>query len=395
MKIGRNDPCPCGSGKKYKKCCYFKDSSTRSRPTVTKVEPTPELLALKKKVEKENVERRKKYLEPLGIYVDFVKPVVHKGKKFWSLGSRLYYERPPNETFHEFIIFVLTQTIGESWRLKQEELHYKDKHFIYKSYLKYNEWRNKNAQPENREGKLWAAKPDGYTRALISLAFDVCSLVHREHLPENLLSRLLNHDQYQGARYEIAIAAIFARLGYKITFLDEEGIKGKHPEFIAENLTTKEKIAVEVKSKHRKGVLHTGGKVKDRAQLLWGDVQRLYRHALEQNPGNIPFIVFIDLNSPQTPKISWQNKPWLKDIKKMMEKSPLNKPDKPDPCTGLVFTNYSYHYQTDKEASAGEHLLSWPLYPKEPIRDSRFIEKLELALSNYGNIPNLDIEVGK
>jgi len=21
-KIGRNDPCPCGSGKKYKKCCY-------------------------------------------------------------------------------------------------------------------------------------------------------------------------------------------------------------------------------------------------------------------------------------------------------------------------------------------------------------------------------------
>jgi len=24
VKIGRNDPCPCGSGKKYKKCCYPK-----------------------------------------------------------------------------------------------------------------------------------------------------------------------------------------------------------------------------------------------------------------------------------------------------------------------------------------------------------------------------------
>jgi len=23
-KIGRNDPCPCGSGKKYKKCCLNK-----------------------------------------------------------------------------------------------------------------------------------------------------------------------------------------------------------------------------------------------------------------------------------------------------------------------------------------------------------------------------------
>ena len=26
-KIGRNDPCPCGSGKKYKKCCLGKDES--------------------------------------------------------------------------------------------------------------------------------------------------------------------------------------------------------------------------------------------------------------------------------------------------------------------------------------------------------------------------------
>ena len=24
-KIGRNDPCPCGSGKKYKKCCLPKE----------------------------------------------------------------------------------------------------------------------------------------------------------------------------------------------------------------------------------------------------------------------------------------------------------------------------------------------------------------------------------
>ena len=24
-KVGRNDPCPCGSGKKYKKCCMMKD----------------------------------------------------------------------------------------------------------------------------------------------------------------------------------------------------------------------------------------------------------------------------------------------------------------------------------------------------------------------------------
>jgi uncharacterized protein YecA (UPF0149 family) len=25
-KIGRNDPCPCGSGKKYKKCCLGRET---------------------------------------------------------------------------------------------------------------------------------------------------------------------------------------------------------------------------------------------------------------------------------------------------------------------------------------------------------------------------------
>jgi len=28
-RIGRNDSCPCGSGKKYKKCCMLKDQQPR------------------------------------------------------------------------------------------------------------------------------------------------------------------------------------------------------------------------------------------------------------------------------------------------------------------------------------------------------------------------------
>ncbi len=35
-KFSRNDPCPCGSGKKYKKCCLALDSATRQR-----VHPNP------------------------------------------------------------------------------------------------------------------------------------------------------------------------------------------------------------------------------------------------------------------------------------------------------------------------------------------------------------------
>lgn len=37
-KTGRNDPCPCGSGKKYKKCCMDKDQADmRARTSYTQV----------------------------------------------------------------------------------------------------------------------------------------------------------------------------------------------------------------------------------------------------------------------------------------------------------------------------------------------------------------------
>ncbi|MDR2615906.1 MAG: SEC-C domain-containing protein [Oscillospiraceae bacterium] len=31
-RVGRNDPCPCGSGKKYKKCCYLKEGQNPENP---------------------------------------------------------------------------------------------------------------------------------------------------------------------------------------------------------------------------------------------------------------------------------------------------------------------------------------------------------------------------
>jgi len=38
VKIGRNDPCPCGSGQKYKKCCLVKE---KSQPASIDITSTP------------------------------------------------------------------------------------------------------------------------------------------------------------------------------------------------------------------------------------------------------------------------------------------------------------------------------------------------------------------
>ena len=39
--IGRNSPCPCGSGKKYKKCCLSKDEKTESKFEEPNATPAP------------------------------------------------------------------------------------------------------------------------------------------------------------------------------------------------------------------------------------------------------------------------------------------------------------------------------------------------------------------
>lgn len=397
MKFGRNDTCPCGSGKKYKKCCLMKPYfNPNEKVTVKEIASTPELEELRKQIDVENVERRK-FLEKAGIYVDFVKPLVHQGRKFWCLGSRLYYQRPPNETFHEFIIFVFCQTFGEQWRDEQLALPIEERHFLFIAYEKYFEWQKKNMTTQNKVGGVWAYLPDGYSRALVSFAFDLCSLIHKKHLPVDLLHRLKKKATYQGSRYELAVSALFARLGCDIEFLDEKYLHDKnappHCEFNATLPSTGEVVAVEVKSKEREGVLHTKGNLNEK-ELFWGNVQRLYRHALESNPNDKPFFVFIDLNAPQTPSIPSMEKPWIKDIKKMLDKTPLHNPKFPDPTNGLFITNYSYHYQEEKQAEAGESLYIIPLYPKTPIKDGLFYERLTTALSSYGNVPNLDVEIG-
>ncbi len=35
-KVGRNDLCPCGSGKKYKQCCMMKTSSKKGKKLTAK-----------------------------------------------------------------------------------------------------------------------------------------------------------------------------------------------------------------------------------------------------------------------------------------------------------------------------------------------------------------------
>jgi hypothetical protein len=124
----RNDPCHCGSGKKYKQCHLDADvARDRIERLQREIPPAdPALMAevmpiLEAKLAREQ-ETARRLREEYGVHINYVRPVSWQGGKVWAIGSRVYPGRPPNETFHEFILHVLRGTLGEPWRAQQAAL---------------------------------------------------------------------------------------------------------------------------------------------------------------------------------------------------------------------------------------------------------------------------------
>ncbi len=61
-KIGRNEPCPCGSGKKYKKCCIGQNITEATTPTQISVSQEVEKL-------QETAIAKKESIKNIGVFI--------------------------------------------------------------------------------------------------------------------------------------------------------------------------------------------------------------------------------------------------------------------------------------------------------------------------------------
>ncbi|MEX2680880.1 MAG: YecA family protein [Candidatus Sigynarchaeota archaeon] len=97
-KPGRNDPCPCGSGKKYKKCCLMKDLAEKKQTTTFQ----PSQLSIK------NPQRRQQI-------IDEYQPILETMERIVSAR----YQQDPSLTGQEIItvyktlLGVLTRRVDE------------------------------------------------------------------------------------------------------------------------------------------------------------------------------------------------------------------------------------------------------------------------------------------
>ena len=376
VKTGRNDPCPCGSGKKYKRCCLLKEEGVRYHTV------PPEVFVKAMEVMREKQRQMVDWERKFGK----VKPIIHtdfQEKKVVAVGSRVYFaDKSKWKTFPDFLIQYIATVLGKEWGRTELAKPLEERHQIMKWYDGMERFRAKQKVNENG---LYEAVPNGAFAAYLLLAYDLYTLEHQMALQQKLLNRLKIPEQFQGARYEVFATATCIRAGFKIDFEDESDPTTKHPEFVGTHVDTKQMISVEAKSRHRPGVLgFRGEKVKEEVKAGIG---RLFREALGK-PAKHPYVIFIDLNMPPYEGKVF-DKPWYIEVRDTISNIAGDSTKVPDKFNLVVVTNHPHHYGSDEEHDPVKDVLSiLSSRPKIKADHPQVIVSINDAAMKYGRVPN-------
>jgi hypothetical protein len=202
----------------------------------------------------------------------------------------------------------------------------------YLDHIQEFEQRGKNTNLELRLG---------VGAAWFRFAYDLFTIRDNAKVEKRVKKRLLANRDFQGARYELWVAAICITAGFDLDFEDETDPSKIHTEFIATDRQSTTKIAVEAKSRHRRGVqgfaggvdVRPGGKVDIRGVVLAG-----YKKS-----SALPLYVFVDVNLPPVAETNvWRR--WMHEIDVTM--SDLAAEGYADLCPANVvfFSNDPSHY---------------------------------------------------
>jgi hypothetical protein len=161
MKIGRNAPCPCGSGKKYKRCC--------GDPTKPKALPWSNPSNDKVVQERaQNMGRAHKAVEKVRQQQQgYGHPIVsteHSGYRLVAVGSTVHWHKNWR-VFPDFLLYFLKKTLGSEWGIREQEN--KSPHPIFRWLAKFNEY---TAKYNRLEGQVMSGPLVGFMSCTFHLA---------------------------------------------------------------------------------------------------------------------------------------------------------------------------------------------------------------------------------
>ncbi len=315
-----------------------------------------------------------------------VKPIISflfKDYRFVAVGNGLLWSRDWR-TVADFLIAYIEKCFGAPWYAEEKRIPVGAAHPAFEWFEGLRAFQKRN-NGNQEPGGLFFGERDGPTAAYLLLAYDLFILAHHQALQESLLRRLRRKESFQGARYELAVAALFIRAGFELEHEDETDSTLKHPEFIATHLSTGQRLAVEAKSRVRPGILGQPG---DPNETPTAGIVAIVESARQKADAiQDPYVVFVDVNLPPPEPTPIEEVGWLQEIVHEVEGRP--DPNAPDPINLLMYTNHPHHYGAPGSLDPSDSwVLVYSQNARTPIAHPEAIQAIQVAADQQGRIPN-------
>jgi hypothetical protein len=280
-------------------------------------------------------------------------PITVRARDHWlvACGSSIFHS-PTWKTFHDCLLDYMRLRFGAEWWAQELRKPHDDQHPLAHWHARVLTFMKSRAQPEG----VSQAPLAGVVGAFLRLAYDLFTIQQSMLLQEQLIARLKQKRGFQGASYEVQVAASFVRAGFTIELENERDGSTTHCEFTARHIRTGAAYSAEAKSRHRPGVLGETGEQPDRDSIT-ADVSRLIQRALDKAAQH-ERVVFIEVNVPpklvQGPDAA---RAWAEvGVEKVRRLEACQRPEAPWPSAFMFFTNYSPHYLSEAEPDYGRSI---------------------------------------
>ncbi len=300
-----------------------------------------------------------------------------KGQRFVAVGNALHHSARWR-TFHDFLIDYGRHILGRDWWVAESKKDFNERHPAVR-------WFELMHRPEpDTERPVQLGRPmTGAVAAYLRLAYDLYCLKHNAQVRDRLVQRLKDQGNYPGARYEVFVAAAFARAGFDIEFENEDDGTTSHCEFTATCKQTGRKFSVE--AKHCAIELRIG-------RRLYGALSKKADH---------PRVVFIDVNSPDDGSSGAEMPQFMRFALDGARRFERSRQGRALPPAYLFMTNHPFHHHLDSTAFRSSFIVEGFHIPdfkgdamfrslREAVdaRDAHAeMERLAKSMHEHGEVP--------
>lgn len=356
-KPSKKSRCPCGSGRRYESCC--RNEHVRTKALLANL---AEKIEIDTRLRDEYTQEYGHARRPVGVEMNGKMWVAIDGVIYQQVqdGSYNFVNAIHDHALHFFGDDVLDAEESKALHLRHPAIQWIHCHL-------------------DAISKSDASHQDGNGAAWFRFAYDLYTIRDNARLQDDLRNRLLSPKTFQAARYELKVAAICSTAGFDLQFEDESDNSRRHPEFVGTDRLSGSKIAVEAKSRHRKGVLGFSGGI-DQVPGSSVDVRKNILEAYKKQ-SEFPFYVFIDTNLPPRDEITISR--WESELEQVLLDLEAEGYSNPCPANAVFFTNDPSHYVGSGPIGGYEDLLWVRCFtspnPSIPHPSDEMVERLLIA----------------